>query len=94
MVTPGGVVSTFVAAGLNRPAGLAFDTSGNLYVANAGDNTVSKIAVVATLTPITATATVADAALSATATPISAVGGRSFSKCRWRPSPTPTRRRR
>ncbi len=39
------VVSTFVdnTHGLNYPNGLAFDSSGNLYVANAGANTISKI---------------------------------------------------
>ncbi len=32
-VTPAGDVSTF-ASGFDLPSGLAFDTSGNLYVAN------------------------------------------------------------
>ena len=41
-VTPAGVVSTF-ATGFNIPVGLAFDAAGNLYVANTGDNTVSKV---------------------------------------------------
>ncbi|HMB08558.1 MAG TPA: hypothetical protein VKP69_33110 [Isosphaeraceae bacterium] len=31
------------ASGLNSPQGLAFDASGNLYVANAGNNTIAKI---------------------------------------------------
>jgi hypothetical protein len=35
--TSGGVHSTF-ATGLNYPFGIAFDSSGNLYVANTGDN--------------------------------------------------------
>jgi hypothetical protein len=39
-VTSGGVVSTF-ATGFSNPYGLAFDSSGNLYVANYGANTVS-----------------------------------------------------
>ena len=37
-----GAASTF-ASGLNAPNGLAFDGSGNLYVANSGDGTVSKV---------------------------------------------------
>ena len=37
-----GTASTF-ASGLNAPDGLAFDSSGNLYVANTGDGTVSKV---------------------------------------------------
>lgn len=35
-------VSTF-ATGFNGPSALAFDAAGNLYVANAGNNTVSKV---------------------------------------------------
>lgn len=34
---------TLFASGLNQPRGLAFDSSGNLFVANYGNNTVSKI---------------------------------------------------
>ena len=30
-------------SGLNRPNGLAFDNSGNLYCANFGNNTIVKI---------------------------------------------------
>ena len=41
-VTPAGVVSTF-ASGFDGPDGLAFDAAGNLYVADAGDNTVVKV---------------------------------------------------
>ena len=41
-VTPAGVVSTF-ASGFDDPVGLAFDAAGNLYVANAGNGTVSKV---------------------------------------------------
>ncbi len=41
-VSSDGVVSTFVT-GLPGPAGLAFDSSGNLYVANFYGNDVSKI---------------------------------------------------
>jgi DNA-binding beta-propeller fold protein YncE len=37
MVTPGGAVSTF-ATGFNIATGLAFDSSGNLYVANSTNN--------------------------------------------------------
>ena len=42
-MTPAGVVSTFVSSGLNTPEGLAFDAAGNLYVANAGNNTISEV---------------------------------------------------
>ena len=43
-VTPAGVVSTSpFASGFNHPIGLAFDAAGNLYVAKAGDGTVSKV---------------------------------------------------
>ena len=41
-VTPAGAISTF-ASGFNLPFGLAFDSAGNLYVANAGNNTVSEV---------------------------------------------------
>ena len=34
--------STFISSNLNSPRGLAFDTSGNLYAANSGNNTISK----------------------------------------------------
>jgi sugar lactone lactonase YvrE len=36
-------VSTFVGGGLNAPDGLARDAAGNLYIANAGSNTVTKV---------------------------------------------------
>ena len=43
-MTPGGTVSTFVSSGLSEPYALAFDASGNLYVANGGNNsTISKV---------------------------------------------------
>ena len=35
---------TATLTGLTNPRGLAFDASGNLYVANYGNNTVSKFA--------------------------------------------------
>ena len=35
--------STFVSSGLNYPAGLAFDASGNLYVSNYTSYTISKV---------------------------------------------------
>ena len=41
-VTPAGAVSTF-ASGFNRPTGLAFDSAGNLYVANEYGGTVSRV---------------------------------------------------
>ena len=43
-LTPPGTptVSTFVSSGLNGPRGLAFD-AGNLYVANYGNSTISKV---------------------------------------------------
>ena len=40
--TPSGVGSVFATTGLNQPWGLAFDGQGNLYVANAGDNTIDR----------------------------------------------------
>ena len=43
----GGQLSATASAtltGLNNPKALAFDSSGNLYVANGGNNTVSKFA--------------------------------------------------
>ena len=40
--TPDGTQSTF-AAGLSNPQGLAFGNDGNLYVVNAGNDTISKI---------------------------------------------------
>ena len=40
--TSGGVGSVFASSGLNGPSGLAFDSAGNLYAANYGDNTVEK----------------------------------------------------
>jgi hypothetical protein len=36
-ITPGGVQSTF-ASGMNYPGGLAFNTAGDLFVANSADN--------------------------------------------------------
>ena len=42
-MTPAGAVSTFVISGLDGPFGLAFDATGNLYVANFGNNTISKV---------------------------------------------------
>ena len=36
------IVSTF-SSGLDEPEGLAFDASGNLYVANEGNNTISEV---------------------------------------------------
>src|SRR5205085_2105360 len=44
-VTSGGSVIPFVTTGLNVPTGLAFDGSGNLYVANFTGNTVSRVAI-------------------------------------------------
>jgi tripartite motif-containing protein 71 len=35
-------LTTFANSNLSSPKGLAFDTSGNLYAANAGDSTISK----------------------------------------------------
>src|SRR2546423_772474 len=40
--TSGGVGSVFASAGLDHPAGLAFDGAGNLYAANLGNNTIEK----------------------------------------------------
>ena len=41
-VTPAGVVSTFATGFDSDPDGLAFDSAGNLYVANYGDGTVRR----------------------------------------------------
>jgi len=41
-IDPSGSVSTF-ASGLNGPWGLAFNGSGDLFVANQGNNTISEI---------------------------------------------------
>lgn len=56
-ITPGGVVSTFAGSGaqgsinasgilasFNEPKGIAVDASGNIYVADAGNNLIRKIA--------------------------------------------------
>jgi hypothetical protein len=40
---PNGVASVFATSGLNVPCGLAFDASGNLFVANDGGDSVLKI---------------------------------------------------
>jgi NAD(P)-dependent dehydrogenase (short-subunit alcohol dehydrogenase family) len=40
--TPGGAESVFANNGLDDPAGLAFDKAGNLYVANAANNTIEE----------------------------------------------------
>ena len=40
--TSGGVGSLFANTGLLGPAGLAFDSAGNLYAANQGNNTIEK----------------------------------------------------
>jgi sugar lactone lactonase YvrE len=37
-----GHVTTFASTGLSQPQGLAFDSAGNLYVANAGNNTIEE----------------------------------------------------
>ena len=41
---PGSTTASATLTGLNLPYALAFDSSGNLYVANYGSNTVSKFA--------------------------------------------------
>jgi glucose/arabinose dehydrogenase len=41
--TPGGVGSVFINTGLSDPTGIAFDASGNLYVANLLANTIAKV---------------------------------------------------
>jgi DNA-binding beta-propeller fold protein YncE len=40
--TTAGAASLFTNAGLNQPQGLAFDSAGNLYVANSGNDTIMK----------------------------------------------------
>ena len=55
-ITPAGIVSTYAGSGMqgslngsatiasfNQPAGIALDVSGNLYVADAGNNAIRKI---------------------------------------------------
>src|SRR5204862_393624 len=42
--TLGSTASTFVSSGLSFPVSLAYDASGNLFIANASDNTVSEVA--------------------------------------------------
>jgi DNA-binding beta-propeller fold protein YncE len=42
-LTPGGVGTVFASTGLLSPSGIAFDTAGNLYVANAGSDTIEKL---------------------------------------------------
>ncbi|MEK7460307.1 MAG: glycine-rich domain-containing protein [Patescibacteria group bacterium] len=50
-ITPAGTVTTFATLGAtDNPDALAFDTAGNLYVANYGANTVSKVTPGGTLT--------------------------------------------
>ena len=41
-ITGSGVRSVFATSGVNSPGGLAFDSLGNLYVANGGNNTIEK----------------------------------------------------
>jgi len=71
-VTPAGVVSTFVgmagvsgsadgvgsAAQFFEPSGLAFDPSGNLYVADTGNNTIRKVTSAGVVTTFAGTARV------------------------------------
>jgi len=40
-VSTGAYLGVFAGNGLNAPTGLAFDSAGNLYVANSGDNTIA-----------------------------------------------------
>src|SRR5262245_2369752 len=50
-VTPGGVVTPFVS-GLGSVQGMAFDNSGNMYVADSVVNTINKITPDGSVTPI------------------------------------------
>ena len=45
------IVSAFVSSGLDEPEGLAFDAGGNLYVANEGNNTISKVTPAGVVSP-------------------------------------------
>jgi len=42
-ITNNGIGTSFVDSGLYLPTALAFDASGNLYIANSGNNTISKV---------------------------------------------------
>jgi hypothetical protein len=44
-ITPGGAESTYLAGGLGEPESIAFDNSGNLFVADAYDGNVDEILV-------------------------------------------------
>jgi sugar lactone lactonase YvrE len=63
-ISPDGVVTPFVGG---AASGLAFDHSGNLYVADANNGTINKVTVNVTTTPtVMSTASIADAPLNAT----------------------------
>lgn len=42
-VSPSGVSSIFLSEGLTSPVGLAFDSNGDLFVSNAGNNSILKV---------------------------------------------------
>lgn len=44
-ISPTGGITTFATSGLSDPTGLAFDGGGNLFVANYGNGTISKITI-------------------------------------------------
>ncbi len=93
-MTPTGAVSTF-ASGFDVPDWLAFDAAGNLYVANVGADTVSKVSQTVAVPFTLGGAAVTGVAYSGvTASPLTFGIGQTTgtSPARSSPTPAPTRR--